>query len=49
MKLSKTNFFVEGLQGIPLVLHVSTASLKECRRYEEVFAGLHNAIKESKK
>ena len=35
-------------QEIPLTLHVSTASLKECQRYEEVFAGLHNAIKESK-
>lgn len=35
-------------QEIPLVLHVGVASLKECNRYEEVFAGLHNALKESK-
>ena len=33
---------------IPLILHVAVVSLKECNRYEEVFAGLHNAIKESK-
>lgn len=36
-------------QEIPLILHVAIVSLKECCRYEEVFAGLHNAIKESKK
>lgn len=35
-------------QEIPLTLHVTAVSLKECSRYEEVFAGLHNAIKESK-
>lgn len=36
-------------QEIPLALHVTTVSLKEeCQRYEEVFAGLHNAIKENK-
>ena len=35
-------------QEIPLTLHVSAISLKECCRYEEVFAGLHNAIKDSK-
>lgn len=35
-------------QEIPLTLHVTAASIKECQRYEEVFAGLHNAIKESK-
>lgn len=35
-------------QEIPLTLHVTAISLKECSRYEEVFAGLHNAIKESK-
>ena len=35
-------------QDIPLTLHVTAVSLKECSRYEEVFAGLHNAIKESK-
>ncbi len=35
-------------QNIPLTIHVSTVSLRECNRYEEVFAGLHNAIKESK-
>ena len=33
---------------IPLSLHVSTVSLKECSRYEELFSGLHNAIRESK-
>ena len=35
-------------QKIPLTLYVSTVKLKTCRRYEEVFAGLHNAIQESK-
>ena len=35
-------------QEIPLSLHVAVVSLQECSRYEEVFAGLHNAIKESK-
>ena len=35
-------------QQIPLSLHVTTTSLKECCRYEEVFAGLHNALKECK-
>ena len=35
-------------QEIPLSLHVTTVSLKECQRYEEVFAGLHNAIKDAK-
>lgn len=35
-------------QEIPLTLHVTAVSLKECNRYEEVFEGLHNAIKESK-
>lgn len=35
-------------QEIPLTLHVATVNLKECQHYEEVFAGLHNAIKESK-
>ena len=29
---------------IPLFLHVAIVSLKECQRYEEVFAGLHNAL-----
>ena len=33
-------------QEIPLALHVAVVSLKECSRYEEVFAGLHNAIKD---
>ena len=33
---------------IPLTLHVTTASLKECSRYEEVVVGLHNAIKDGK-
>ena len=35
-------------RAIPLTLHVAVVSLKECSRYEEVFAGLHNAIRESK-
>lgn len=35
-------------QEIPLSLHVTTTSLSECRRYEEVFTGLHNAIKNCK-
>lgn len=34
---------------IPLVLHVATASLQECQRYEEVFAGLHHALRAGKK
>ena len=33
---------------IPLTLYVSYAKLGGCERYDEVFAGLHNAIKESK-
>lgn len=36
-------------QKIPLFLHVTTATLKECNRYEEVFAGLHNALKDLKR
>ena len=40
--------FVYGEQEIPLFLYVTTISLKECHRYEEVFAGLHHAIRESK-
>jgi len=36
-------------QEIPLVLHVSMVRLNECRRYEEIFTGLHNAIKQGKK
>lgn len=35
-------------QKIPLTLYVSTMRLKACSRYEEVFEGLHNAIRESK-
>lgn len=35
-------------QKIPLFLHVAIVSLKDCRRYEEVFAGLHNALRECK-
>lgn len=35
-------------QQIPLTLYVATVNLKECQHYEEVFAGLHNAIRESK-
>ena len=33
---------------IPLTLHVAVVGLKECSRYEEVFSGLHNAIKDCK-
>lgn len=33
---------------IPLSLHVTTVSLKECSRMDEMFSGLHNAIKRSK-
>lgn len=40
--------FAYGKQKIPLFLYVTTISLKECYRYEEVFEGLHNAIRESK-
>lgn len=46
-KMNNQTFFYEN-QEIPLTLHVSTISLKECQHYEEVFAGLHNAIEESK-
>ena len=35
-------------RDIPLSLYVTTVSLKECQRYDEIFAGLHNAIKEAK-
>lgn len=35
-------------QKIPLSLHVGIVSLKDCCRYEEVFAGLHNALRECK-
>lgn len=35
-------------QDIPLTLYVATASIRECNRYDEVFAGLHNALRESK-
>lgn len=35
-------------QEIPLALHVAVASLKECGHYEELFTGLHNAIRKSK-
>lgn len=36
-------------QEVPLTLHVAVVRLKKCCRYEEVFAGLHHAIRESKK
>lgn len=35
-------------QAIPLHLHVTTVRLKNCNRCDEVFAGLHNAIKDGK-
>lgn len=35
-------------QEIPLSLYVTTVSLKECQHYDEIFAGLHNAIKDAK-
>lgn len=35
-------------QEIPLTLYVSTVSLKDCQRCDEVFANLHHAIKQSK-
>lgn len=35
-------------QEIPLTLYVAIVSLEECQRCEEVFSGLHNAIKQSK-
>lgn len=35
-------------QEIPLTLYVTTVSIKECSRYDEVFAGLHNALRASK-
>lgn len=35
-------------QDIPLSLHVTVVRLKDCNRYDEVFSGLHNAIREGK-
>ncbi len=35
-------------KNIPLTLYVSYAKLGGCERYDEVFAGLHNVIRESK-
>ncbi len=40
--------FPYGERQIPLTLYSAVVSLKECHRYEELFAGLHNAIRESK-
>lgn len=40
--------FSYGEQEIPLTLYVTVTGLKECSRYDEVFAGLHNAIRQSK-
>lgn len=34
---------------IPLMLYAGVVSLKECQRREEIFEGLHNAIRQSKK
>lgn len=35
-------------QEIPLTLYVSTVSIKDCQHCDEVFAGLHHAIRQSK-
>lgn len=35
-------------QEIPLALHVAVISLKDCQYYDELFAGLHHAIRKSK-
>lgn len=35
-------------QEIPLALHVAVISLKDCQHYDELFAGLHHAIRKSK-
>ncbi len=35
-------------QEIPLVLHVAVANIQECHRYEDVFAGLHKALRAGK-
>lgn len=35
-------------QEIPLTLHVTTVRLKDCNRYEELFSGLHNALRDGK-
>ena len=45
--MNEQTFSYDGRE-IPLSLHVAVVSLQECSRYDEVFAGLHNAIKESK-
>ena len=42
------NTFSYGNQEIPLTLHVTTISLKECHSKDEVFSGLHSAIDKSK-
>lgn len=42
--------FLCGSQEVPLTLHIAViANLKKSCRYDEVFAGLHNAIRESKR
>ena len=40
--------FTYEIQEIPLSLYVTTVSIKECKRYDEVFAGLHNALRAGK-
>lgn len=46
-QMNGQTFFYEN-QEIPLTLYVSTVSLKDCQHYDEVFAGLHHAIRKSK-
>ncbi len=35
-------------QEIPLTLHIAVANIQECHRYEDVFAGLHKALRSGK-
>ncbi len=44
----KPSMILPEKQEIPLNLHVTTVRLKDCNRCEEVFSGLHNAIREGK-
>lgn len=46
-RMNNQTFLYED-QEIPLALHVAVANLQKCQRYEEVFAGLHKALRAGK-
>ena len=46
-RMNELTFTYEN-QEIPLSLYVTTVSIKNCKRYDEVFAGLHNALRAGK-